>query len=295
MSPSNGSAAASALGAPPLGSSPLGTSALVTGASSGIGEAFARTLAGRGLSLLLTAVPGDQERLEVIATELSGRHGIRCLAVPMDLSRDDGPEQLRARADELEFDPDLIVNSAGVGAAGRFAEAKLDEQLRMIQVNVAAVVSITGLYLPRMVARKRGAVINVVSTAAFQPLPYFSVYAASKAFALSFGESLWAESRRAGVSVVSVCPGPVNTPFHGAGPERPEGPLKRFMRERYLSTDRVVESALAAVERDQPTVVLRMPVLGLLAYPVALIRALVPVRARMLLSERLNRWYFEER
>jgi short-subunit dehydrogenase len=276
----------------PLGQ---GGSALITGASSGIGAAFASALAGRGFALLLTSVPGEQERLEALATELSGTHGIRCLAVPMDLSRAEGPEQLRAAADELQFEPDLIVNSAGLGTAGPFADAKLEDQLRMIHVNVAAVVSITGLYLPRMVARRRGAVINIVSTAAFQPVPYFSVYAASKAFVLSFGESLWAESRRAGVSVVSVCPGPVDTPFHGGGPEKSEGPVKRLLRQRYLSTERVVESALTAVERDQPTVVLRVPVLGLLAHPLALLRVVVPIRARMLILERLARWYFGER
>jgi hypothetical protein len=272
-----------------------GGSALVTGASSGIGEAFARALAARGVSLLLTGIPSDQDRLDSIAGELSGRHGIRCLAVPMDLSRADGAEQLRAAADEREFEPDLLVNSAGLGAAGRFVDAKLDEQLRMIDVNVAAVVSMTGLYLPRMVERRHGAVINIVSTAAFQPLPYFSVYAASKAFVLHFGEAVWAESRRAGVSVVSVCTGPVDTPFHGDGSAPREGPVKRFLRNRYMSTERVVESALSAVERDRPTVVLRMPGVGLLAYPVALLRAVVPIRARLLVSERLSRWLFEDR
>jgi short-subunit dehydrogenase len=281
---------------PPSRGIARGGSALVTGASSGIGEAFARALAARAVSLLLTGLPSDTERLESIGEDLSRTHGIRCLTVPMDLSRPDGPEQLRAAADESEFEPDLIVNSAGFGVAGRFADAQMDEQLRMISVNVAAVVDLTGLYLPRMMARRSGAVINVISTAAFQPVPYFSVYAATKAFILSFGESLWAESRRAGVSIVNVCSGPVDTPFHGDGSApASQGPVRRFLRRRYLTPERVVESALTAVDRDRPIVVLRIPVVGMLSYPLALVRAIVPIRSRLLLSERLNRWLFEQR
>jgi short-subunit dehydrogenase len=272
-----------------------GGSALVTGASSGIGAAFAQALATRGVSLLLTSLPSERGRLDSMADELSTTHGIRCLVVAADLSRSDGPEQVRTGADELDFQPDLIVNSAGFGAGGRFADAQLDEQLRMIQVNVAALVHLTGLFLPLMVARGGGAVINVASTAAFQPLPYFSVYAASKAFVLLFGEALWAESRRSGVAVVSVCTGPVNTPFHGEGKRTGDGPVKAFLVKRYMTPERVVESALSAVEQDRPTVVLRMPVVGLLIYPLALIRSVIPIRARLLLSERWFRWYFEQR
>jgi short-subunit dehydrogenase len=272
-----------------------GGSALVTGASSGIGAAFAQGLAARGVSLLLTSLPSERERLDLMADELSATHGIRCLVVAADLSRSDGPEQLRAAADEFDFQPDLIVNSAGLGVGGRFADAQIDEQLRMIHVNVAALVHLTGLFLPLMAARGGGAVINVASTAAFQPLPYFSVYAASKAFVLSFGEALWAESRRSGVAVVSVCTGPVNTPFHGDGKRIEDGPVKAFLVKRYMSPERVVESALSAVEHDRPMVVLRMPVVGLLFYPVALIRSVIPIRVRLLLSERWLRWYFEQR
>src|SRR6185312_7217245 len=161
-----------------------GGSALVTGASSGIGEAFARTLAARGVSLLLTALPQEAEGLRAIAEELERAHGIRCLAVPVDLSMADGAERLHGAADDLGFVPDLIVNSAGVGASGPFAEIPLADHLRMIHVNVEGLVRVTHLFVSTMVARGGGAVVNVASTAAFQPLPYFSVYAASKAFVL---------------------------------------------------------------------------------------------------------------
>jgi uncharacterized protein len=274
-----------------------GGTALVTGASSGIGEAFARSLAARGVDLVMTGLPQEQQRLTSIASELENLHGVRCLAVPADLADPTGADSLRVAADEHAFEPDLLVNSAGIGASGPFFEAPLEQQLRMIQVNVEGVVRLTGLYLPRMVARGTGAVINVASTAAFQPLPYFTVYAASKAFVLSFGEGLWAESRRSGVRVVNVCSGPVATPFHGSGDgggSATDGPVRDFLRRRYMTTQRVVDTALTAVERNRPVVVLRMPVVGLLSYPVALFRGVLPLRVRLLLSERLNRWYFEQ-
>jgi short-subunit dehydrogenase len=242
----------------------------------------------RGIDLLLTALPSDQDRLAALADELAAAHAIRCLSVPVDLADQAGPDRLCAEADTLAFEPDLIVNSAGMGASGRFTELPLDQQLLMIRVNVGGLVHLTGLYLPRMAARGTGAVINVASTAAFQPLPYFSVYAASKAFVLSLSQALWAEARRDGVRVVSVCSGPVETPFHGDGPA-PAGGTQSFLRRRYMTTQRVVDSALDAVDRRRPVVVLRMPVVGLLYYPVAMLRSFVPLRLRLLLSERLGR------
>jgi uncharacterized protein len=272
-----------------------GGAALVTGASSGIGEAFARALAGRGVDVLLTALPREHERLEAIAHHLGDRHGVRCVTVATDLAERDGPAELQAAADECGFEPDLVVNSAGLGEAGRFSSAPLDDQMRMLHVNVEALVRLTGLYLPRMVERGAGSVVNVASTAAFQPMPYFSVYAASKAFVLSFGEALWAEHREAGVRVVTVCSGPVETAFHGRDGESSErGGVKGFLRRRYMTAERVAESGLQAVEGDQPLVVIRMPGVGLLYHPVAMLRGLVPVRARLKASERMHRWYFEE-
>lgn len=273
-----------------------GGTALITGAASGIGEAFARSLAARGVDLVMTGLPQERQRLSSIASELENLHGVRCLVAPADLAEPTGADRLRVVADEHEFEPDLLVNSAGIGASGPFSEASLEQQLQMIRVNVEGLVRLTGLYLPRMVERGAGTVINVASTAAFQPLPYFTVYAASKAFVLSFGEGLWAESRRSGVRVVNVCSGPVATPFHGdAQEDSADGPVRGFLRRRYMTTQRVVDTALTAVERNRPMVVLRMPVVGLLYYPVALIRAVLPLRVRLLLSERLNRWYFEQR
>src|SRR3954470_13924162 len=229
-----------------------GAAALVTGASSGIGEAFARALARRRVDVLLTALPREHERLDAIAHDLGDRHGVRCVTVPLDLAERDGPAALQAAADELEFEPDLVVNSAGLGHAGRFSTAHPDEQARMLHVNVEALVRLAGLYLPRMVERGAGSVVNVASTAAFQPMPYFAVYAASKAFVLSFGEALWAEHREAGVRVVTVCTGPVETAFHGhADGTAQQGGVKGFLRRRYMTPERVAELGLEAVEQDR--------------------------------------------
>jgi short-subunit dehydrogenase len=269
-----------------------GKTALVTGASSGIGEAFARRLAAGGADVLLTSLPAERERLEVIAAELAEQHSVRAGAVVADLAESGAPADLQAQVDELDYDPDILVNSAGIGVSGRFVSTPLEQQLRMIRVNVEALVALTGLYLPRMAARRTGAVVNVGSTAALQPMPYFGVYAASKAFVQSFGEALWAEYRRTGVRVITVCTGPVDTPFHGNG-DAPTG-VRRFIKRRYLTPDLVAASALDAVERDQPTVVLRLPGARLVLLPATAAANVVPRRGRLMASERVTRWLLDQ-
>jgi short-subunit dehydrogenase len=188
--------------------------ALVTGASSGIGEAFARNLAGQGVAILVTALPAESERLRALASELSMRNHVRTEVVTLDLAGRDAAWQLQAAADELAFEPDMLVNSAGIGAGGVFAGEPLERHLDMIHLNVEALVSLTGLYLPRMVNRRRGIVVNIASTAAFAPMPYLAVYAASKSFVLNFSQALWAYYHRRGVRFLAVCPGPVASRFH---------------------------------------------------------------------------------
>jgi short-subunit dehydrogenase len=270
-----------------------GERAVVTGASSGIGEVFARALAARGVDLLLTALPQEVERLDAIARELSDRHGVRCTTVGADLSERDGPAAVHAAAEAHGFVPDLLVNNAGVGSAGPFASAPLDGEVRMVHVNVEAVVRLTGLFLPAMVERRSGAVLNVASTAAFQPLPYFAVYAASKAFVLSFSQALWAEARTSGVLVSAVCSGPVETAFHAGAPQQTGA--KGFLKRRYMTPERVVETAIATLQRGRPTAVMRMPVVGLLYYPVSAVRSFIPLERRLRLSARLNRWVYDAR
>ena len=262
----------------------------MTGASSGIGEAFARRLAQRGADLVITARPEDAEPLERLAGELAELHAIRCHAVAVDLRLPAGPGELHAAAQRRGLAPDLLVNNAGVGMSGPFVLSPLEEQLRMLHLNVEAAVRLTRLFIDAMVARDRGAIVNIASTAAFQPQPYFAVYAASKAFLLRFGESLWAEQRRSGVRVVTVCAGAVAAT---GGPPRREGPVREFLKRRYLTVDEVVDGALGGLERDQPVVVLRMPLLGRAYHVRALLGLLLTRRARLRVAERFNRWYFE--
>ena len=262
----------------------------MTGASSGIGAAFARRLARGGVDLLITARPEDEEPLVRLAGELAEGHGIVCHAVAVDLALPDGPDELHAAAQQHGFAPDLLVNNAGLGTSGPFAAAPLEAELQMLHLNVEAVVRLTRLFIGAMVERDRGAVVNVASTAAFQPQPYFAVYAASKAFLLRFGEALWAEQRSSGVRVLTVCAGAIAAT--GPAPRR-EGPVREFLKRRYLTVDDVVEGALGGLERDDPVVVLRMPVLGRAYHLRTLLGGLATRRARLRTAERLNRWYFE--
>lgn len=268
-----------------------GGAALVTGASSGIGEAFASALAAAGADVLLTALPDERDRLERLAAELAARHEVRTEIAPADLSQAAGPGSLVEAADRLRFEPGVLINSAGFGVGGAFVDEPLEKQLAMIQVNVLALVALTGAFLPRMVARGDGVIVNVGSTAAFQPLPYMAVYAASKAFVLAFGEALWAEARPAGVRTVTLCSGPVATDFHArAGDNGAPRGIKRHIRRRYLTAEDVVAAALTAVEQDRPRAVLRLAGGRVLFGAASTVASVVPRRLEVLALERVSRW-----
>jgi short-subunit dehydrogenase len=279
----------------PPGSAALGIarggSALVTGASTGIGEGFARALAGRGVDLMLSALPQEAERLATLADELTGQHGVRCFTATVDLAEREGPARLRAAAERRRFEPDLLVNNAGVRSAGAFASAPPDSWLGIVHVNVEAVVRLSRLFVPPMVERGSGAVVNVASTAAFQPQPYFAVYGASKAFMLSLGQALWAECRDEGVRVVTACVGPVETrPRSELGADA--SAVSRFFIRRSLTPERVAETALEALAQDRPVVVMRMRGAAPLHAAVSLTRSALPLRRRLRLSARANRWLY---
>ncbi|WP_395106666.1 SDR family NAD(P)-dependent oxidoreductase [Actinomadura sp. SCN-SB] len=177
--------------------------ALVTGASSGIGESFARALAGRGADLVIVARRAD--RLDELARELVERYGVAVEVVAADLTDpvERGEVERRLREDPVE----LLVNNAGYGAFGAFAEAALDDQLRQIELNVVALVRLTRAALPSMVERGRGGVLNVASMAAFAPSPGSATYGATKAYVAAFSESVHAEVAGKGVHVTALCPG----------------------------------------------------------------------------------------
>lgn len=191
--------------------------AVVTGASAGIGEAFARALAAEGVNLVLTA--RREERLRTLADDLEARHEIRTRIVPLDLAVDGAPLQLAEATADL--DVGFVLNNAGFGVAGRFELGDYARVLEMVRLNCVAVTGVAHLFLPRLVARGRGALVIVASTAAFQPVPLLAAYSATKSFDLLLGEALWAENRGRGVDVLAVCPGPTDTEFQTVAGEKP--------------------------------------------------------------------------
>jgi uncharacterized protein len=190
------------------------STAMVTGASSGIGAAIARALAERGQNLTLVA--RREEKLTELASELHDRYGVRAGVVPCDLGEEDERARLEARVGELGLDVEILVNNAGFGYAGDFVDGERQRQVDMVKLNCEAVVDMTGRYLPAMVRRGRGGILNVASTGGFQPMPKSATYGASKAFVLSHSEALHHELRGTGVSLTAVCPGPVRTEFSDA-------------------------------------------------------------------------------
>lgn len=186
--------------------------AVITGASSGIGAEMARIYAGRGRALLLTARRG--ERLSALKAELAERHpGLPVELVVLDLEQPDGAEALMAELDRRGVEIETLVNNAGFGMRGRFATLPYGEQAAMLQLNVHTLTKLCRLALPGLIARRRGGIINLASTAAFQAVPFMAAYAATKAYVLSLSEGLHEEARRHGVVVTAVCPGPTATEF----------------------------------------------------------------------------------
>jgi short-subunit dehydrogenase len=221
--------------------------ALVTGASSGIGDQFARRLAERGYNLVLVARRSD--RLEALAKQL-GPTGVRAEVLAADLRDAAEVRGIPARVAERGLETDILVNNAGFGWNGRFVESDLQSQVGQIRVNVEALVVLTHRFLPAMVKRGSGAVLNVASVAGFQPLPGEAVYSATKAFVTNFTEALHVETRGSGVSVTVVSPGPVPTEWQEiAGREGVPG------FPPAVSPEQVVREALDAADSDRRAVI----------------------------------------
>jgi short-subunit dehydrogenase len=218
--------------------------ALVTGASSGIGEQFARSLAARGHELALVA--RRAERLEQLAAALPTEAHV----IPCDLATD--AASLPDRVAELGLQVEILVNNAGFGTSGPFLAHDPARDVEQVRVNCEAVVTLTHAFLPGMVERRRGGVINVASTAGMQPIPHESVYAATKAFAVSFSDALHTELRGSGVRVLAVNPGPVPTEWqqvagYDAG--------RVAVVPGTISAEQVVREALAAYDRGRRSVI----------------------------------------
>ncbi len=228
-------------------------SALITGASAGIGREFARQLAGRAGSVVLVA--RRRERLEQLGNELTKSNpNLNVHVYDVDLA---DKAQVDALIDSLardKIDIDLLINNAGLGDSGPFATSDPERIDQIIQVNMSALTLLTRKLLPPMIARKRGAILNVSSSAGFLPIPGFAIYAASKAYVTSFSEAIFSELRGTGVSVCALCPGPVHTEFNDVA-QRPGEARDRSPEFVYVPVEQVVRDALAAVEADRPLVI----------------------------------------
>src|SRR5437867_801369 len=227
--------------------------ALVTGASAGIGREFARQLAGRARSLILVA--RREERLSELRDELIAlRAGLNVHIRRTDLGDLLQVDELAAWIEREKINVDLLINNAGLGDVGAFATSDPTRNEQMMLVNMVALTSLTRRLLPRMIARHRGAILNVSSSAGFLPIPGFAVYAATKAYVTSFSEALRAELRGTGVSVCALCPGPVPTEFQEAA-KRPGGQPEGGPGFVHVPVEQVVRDALAALEADRPLVI----------------------------------------
>ncbi len=188
-----------------------GQTALITGASMGIGVDLAECFARDGYDVILSA--RSEAALKDVATRLSGKYGVNATAIPADLGVPGGGERLASDVAARGLQVDVVVNNAGYGTAGAFAGSDRANQLGMIDLNDRALVELTHIYWPRMLAGGRGGILNVASTASFQPGPLMAIYYASKAFVLSFSEALWKEAEGSGVRVSCLCPGPTASNF----------------------------------------------------------------------------------
>ena len=216
--------------------------ALVTGASGGIGECFARALAAQGHNLLLVA--RSEEKLRKLAKELAERHSVEAEGMAADLSEPGAAGRLASAFAARGIGVDLLVNNAGFGAQGEFWRMPLEKQSQILRLNIHAVVELCHFLLPGMIERRQGVIVNVSSTASFQPLPYTTLYAASKSFVTSFSMGLAEEVRKHGVKVVTLCPGPTQTHFFEAGEYR-----ALRLRGRMQRPEEVVEAALRRLDR----------------------------------------------
>jgi uncharacterized protein len=221
--------------------------ALITGASAGIGTAMARELAAGGTNLVLTARRRD--RLVGLAAELSTKHGVRTLVCVADLAQALGPQQIFSFTEEKQIAIDLLVNNAGFGVYGEFHKVPLERLVEMTQVNVTAVVHMTHLYLPGMIARGGGDILIVASTAAFQAVPYISTYAATKTFDLHFAEGLAEEVRQYDVRVCALCPGSTETEFFQVAGQR------NHTRRAPETAEKVAHVGLAALAAGKSSVI----------------------------------------
>jgi uncharacterized protein len=223
------------------------STALITGASAGIGEAIARELASRGHGVTLVA--RREDRLRELARDVEASHGVRTEVIAADLGDPAARDRVEREIEELDLQVEVLVNNAGFGANGDLVDSDRERLVSMVQINCEALLDCQARYLRGMVARGRGAVINIASTAAFQPIPGTATYAATKSFVLSLSEAVHEELRGTGVTLTAVCPGPVRTEFtQVAGIEEAEERTPGFI---WMSAEDLAKAAIEAAEKGK--------------------------------------------
>jgi uncharacterized protein len=254
-----------------MASIPERQTALVTGASGGIGEELARVLAREGHNLVLVA--RSTEKLRALADDLGKKHAISAEVLTADLTRPEAPREIVAELERRGLAIDVLINNAGFANYGAFVELDPTGELNLLQVNIVALTHLTRLLLPDMVARKRGRVMNVASTAAFMPGPLMAAYYASKAFVLSFSEALNEELRGSGVTVTALCPGPTTSGFQS----RANMQDSRLVKGRQLmSATEVAEQGYAALRAGRSLVIPGLMNRVMAFFPRVMPRALMP-------------------
>jgi len=223
----------------------MNQTALITGASSGIGKEFATQLAAKGMDVILVA--RSTGKLQELATELQEQWNVNATVITADLSKEYGAKDVYKQTQELGLTVDYLVNNAGFATSGEFLSNPHETDHNQVMVNVAAVVDMTHLYLKDMVAKGSGTIINLASVVSFQPVPYMAVYGATKAFVLSFTESLWEEYRKKGIKVLALCPGATATSFFETAGDVSFGKMR--------TAEQVVQSAFQALAKGNSFVV----------------------------------------
>ena len=221
---------------------------LITGASSGIGEAFARKLAADEHNLILVA--RSEKKLHELCDELMLEHKIMAHYVALDLNTPEADERLFEETERHGFEIEWLINNAGFGSMGDFPKLELERELEIINLNISVLVALTHRYLQKMRERSRGTIINISSSASFQPIPFMATYAATKAFVTSFSEAIAEENRPHGIRVLTVCPGPTETRFFEASKINDPIQIKGMQ-----TPEEVVETALKALKRGKSLIV----------------------------------------
>lgn len=225
---------------------------LITGASSGIGKAFARRLAAEKHNLVLVA--RSEEKLHELCDELMLEHQITAHYVAIDLIEFEADRELFDETERHGLEIEWLINNAGLGSMGNFSELELENELEIIGLNVMVLVALTHRYLRKMRERRSGVIINVASTASFQPVPFMATYAATKAFVRSFSEAIAEENRLFNITVTALCPGPTKTNFFDAA-NIGTNVKDVFTKKGMQTSEEVVEAALSAVNRGKSTVI----------------------------------------